>query len=314
MKKSNNTKKSANALVLSANGRIAAQVQDDITKTGMTWGYALVPIKETIRNMAYQRPTEESRVNKIIREFDWDKVDPKCVNYRPEEDKFAVMDGLHTLTALEIMGKEFIPCKVFINKTYEQEAAMFAAQNKGIKKITSVDEFRALVEAKDPDAITIMKVMSNYGVELAPVAGFKKCRSVRKLTKIMSTIHEEGLRFVFQLIEDANWGDDGKAYTEGALNVGFYAYPQLLKKNGKLNKTKYNYLLKILRKYKTSTQYVDVANIEFSETTTRHPQDAVKKLIERDLEAVQVEYQRMVDYQRDYKTRGSVVRVENIED
>lgn len=300
-------KKSKNVLSLTRNASIASLVQADMTKTGMSWGYALIPISETIRDMPYQRPINESRVNKIAREFNWDRVDPKCVNYRSDEDKFAVMDGLHTLSALEILGKEFMPCKVFIDKTYEEEAAMFAAQNKGIKKITTVDEFRALVEAKNPDAITIMEVLSDYGIELSPVAGYKKLRSIRKLTTIMSTIHEDGLRFTFQLIEDANWGNDTKAYTEGALNVGFYAYPQLLKKNGQVSKVKYNYLLKILRKYKTSTDYVDEANHRFKMITTRHPQDAVKKLIECDLEAVQVQYEKLLASQK--KGGEKIVRV-----
>lgn len=302
-------KKSNNNLILSNNARIAATVQESITKTGMTWGYALIPISETIRDMAYQRATIETTVSRITKNFDWDKVDPKCVNYRPEEDKFAVMDGLHTLTALEILGIKFLPCKVFIGKTYEEEARIFAEQNKGRKKITSVDEFRALMEAKDPMVMAVMECLHHYGVELAPVAGYKKCRSVRKLTQIIETRGVDGLFFTFQLIEDANWGNDTKAYTEGALNVGFYAYPQLLKKNEQISKVKYDYLLRILRKYKTSTDYVDEANYRFKQVTTRHPQDAVRKLIECDLEAVQVQYEKLIAAQK--KGSEKIIKVED---
>lgn len=316
MKKSNNTKKSVNTKksTISLNQILVAKIMDDITKTGMSWGFALIPIDQIITKLPYQRPIDELRVNRIVKEFSWEKVDAKCVNYRPDEDKFAIMDGLHTLTAFKTLGKTFLPCKVFIGKTYEEEAMIFAEQNKGVKKISSVDEFRALVEAKDWKAQIIMNCLKTFDVELASQAGYKKCRSVRKLVKIMDTYGVDGLWFVFEVIRDAGWEDDGKAYTESSLNIGFYAYPELLKKNGEVSQTKYKCLLKVLKKYKTSTQYVDKARQMFSVTTTTHPQDAVKKLIERDLETVQVEYQRMMDYQRVYKTRGSVIRVEDVED
>lgn len=294
------TKKTIKKSGFSKNQRIAARIEDDITKSGMSWGFSLIPISEILRDMAYQRPTKQCRVNEIVRNFNWDKVDCKCVNYRPDEDKFAMMDGLHTLTALEVKGFEYIPCKVFIGKTYQEEAAMFAAQNKGIKKITSVEEFNALVEAGDSDAITILQVLKEYFVELAPQIGLKKVRSVRKLTKIMETVGEAGLRFTFQLIEDAGWGCDGKAYSEAGLNIGWYAYSECLKANGTINKRKYNCLLNILKDYKTSTAYVDMANCLFGETVTKHPENCVKKMVQHDMYKAGVAAQKEAEYQKKY--------------
>lgn len=99
-------------------------------------------------------------------------------------------------------------------------------------------------------------------------------------------------------------GDDPKAYTEAGMNVGFYAYPECTKSNGTRAKVRYNELVKVLRKYKTSTQYTDLAAHTFSETVTRHPQDAVKKLIQRDLYVIN---QRLKKYQDTQKAKHSDV-------
>lgn len=300
MKKQNNDKNIINieTFALSNSQEIVIQGKKDMQAYGYPFFLAYIPIDQLLTDMKYQRPTSEARVNKIVREFDPEKVDAKCVNYRPQEDVFACVDGLHTATALKAKGYKYIPCKVFIGKTYEEEALFFSAQNKGCKKITTVEEFNALLEAQDEGAKDIAFALDLHDIELAKISGVKKIRSIRKLTTIYEAYGWKGLDFCFTLLEDAGWEYDPKAYTEAGLNIGFYAYPECLKANGDIALTKYKMLLKVLRRYKTSTQYTNLAAHMFSETVTRHPQDAVRKLIQQDLRVINERIQKYQDTQK----------------
>lgn len=267
---------------------------------GYDWFQAMVPIDLIETEVPYQRPLNAQRVKDIVKKFDNAKVGDKLVNYRPDEDKFYLMDGRHTITALKAIGKTHLPCHVFVDETYEREAQIFGQQYDGVVKVNTADRFKADVEAKEDTAMIIQRVLDEFHIERAQNLGVGRIRSIQKPKRIVKEYGEAGLRFTFQLIKDAGWANDGKAYSEAGLNVGYYSYPQCLKKNGKLNKTKYNCLVKILRGYKTSTGYTDTANVMFGETTTKHPEYLVKKLIQVDLELAQAQAEKMLAYQRKY--------------
>lgn len=184
MKKQNNV--NVETFTLSDNQELIIKGKQEMKAYGFPFFLAYIPLKEVLTNLGYQRETNPARVRHIIKNFDPEKVDVKCVNYRPDEDIFACTDGCHTFTALYELGYEYMPCKVFIGKTYEEEALFFSAQNKGVKKTSTVEEFKALLEAQDPDTVTIHNIMKRWGCELSPIAGVNKIRSIRKLTKIFS--------------------------------------------------------------------------------------------------------------------------------
>lgn len=303
----NNNKKNATVTTNKNNGvltlaqSIVASGRIQMQMYGYDWFQAWIPVSLIETEVPYQRPLNPQRVKEIIKKFDNAKVGSKLVNYRPDEDKFYLMDGKHTITALKAVGKEYLPCHVFIDEPYEREAQIFAEQYDDCVKVNTKDTFHANCEAKEESHMIILQVLNDFGVELVSGnVGLRKVRSVQKLKAIMKKYGEDGLRFVFQLIEDAGWGaTDGKAYVESTLNIGFYAYPECLKKNGKINKTKYNYLIKILKKYPTSTRYA-IRGYEYCETTTKHPESAIKYVIREDLQEAQMQCEKMAAYHRNY--------------
>ena len=117
----------------------------------------------------YQRPVNELKIDKIIRNFNQNLVNPLKVSFR--DGQYWVYDGQHTLESHRKMkgGNDFtIACIVRHGLTYEEEARLFALQNGEATKVGASDQVKALEEAKDEFTLSFLAATRESGFDIIP--------------------------------------------------------------------------------------------------------------------------------------------------
>jgi len=115
--------------------------------------------------LPYQRPVDQRKVDKIIREWNPRKLTPVVVSFR--DGKFNVVDGQHHIEAMrqKAGGRDVIvPCIIHTGMTYQEEADMYAALDTDKTPLTPRQHTKALVEAgSDPKIMEIKRLVEDSG-------------------------------------------------------------------------------------------------------------------------------------------------------
>lgn len=115
--------------------------------------------------LPYQRPVDQRKVDKIIREWNPRKLTPVVVSFR--DGKFNVVDGQHHIEAMrqKAGGRDVIvPCIIHTGMTYQEEADMYAALDTDKTPLTPRQHTKALVEAgSDPKIMEIKRLVEDGG-------------------------------------------------------------------------------------------------------------------------------------------------------
>ena len=69
---------------------------------------ASVPVSLMKLDDSYQRETDQSNIQKLVRDWDNDRCDFLLVSFR--DDRFYIVDGQHRYTAAEYRGVKTLPC------------------------------------------------------------------------------------------------------------------------------------------------------------------------------------------------------------
>lgn len=112
--------------------------------------FDLIPIRNLVSNQDYQRDLSESHITKTIRDFDVYQINPVKVSHRDGQNY--VFDGQHTIEMIASMsGSRDTPvwCMVYDDLQYQEEAHIFAEQQKHVKSLVPFEMFTAHVEAGD---------------------------------------------------------------------------------------------------------------------------------------------------------------------
>lgn len=129
-----------------------------------------VPIVELLIDESYQRSIETPASRRLVREiageWDWDVLDVLKVSRRPD-DRLFVIDGQHRLAAARLRPDvPQLPCVLKRCAGPAEEARLFTAANRGRKRMSRVDDFRAAVAAGDGDAVTIERLVTAAGLAI----------------------------------------------------------------------------------------------------------------------------------------------------
>lgn len=109
----------------------------------------------------YQKDLNIERVKRIVEKFDIHRMRPIEVSYR--DDEYWVFDGQHRANAYYLMGLTEIPAVIHKGLTYQDEAYLFARQQEDVGSVNTNHKWNALVEAKDPEAMEIIKLCKDWG-------------------------------------------------------------------------------------------------------------------------------------------------------
>ena len=115
--------------------------------------------------LPYQRPLNQKKVDKIIREWNPRKLTPVVVSLR--DGKFNILDGQHRLSAMRRMagGKDVIvPCIIHTGMTYQEEAELYASLDTDKTPLTLRQHTKALVESgSDAQLLDVKRRIENAG-------------------------------------------------------------------------------------------------------------------------------------------------------
>ena len=130
--------------------------------------FELIPIRSLVSNQDYQRALSEAHIAKAIQEFDVYQINPVKVSRRDGVNY--VFDGQHTIEIIASRsGSRDTPvwCMVYDDLKYQEEAHIFAEQQKHVKALVPYEMFIAHVEAKDPKQTLINELVTCYGLKIA---------------------------------------------------------------------------------------------------------------------------------------------------
>ena len=115
--------------------------------------------------LPYQRPLNQKKVDKIIREWNPRKLTPVVVSLR--DGKFNLLDGQHHTQAMRRMagGKDVIvPCIIHTGMTYQEEAELYASLDTDKTPLTLRQHTKALVESgSDAQLLDVKRRIENAG-------------------------------------------------------------------------------------------------------------------------------------------------------
>lgn len=129
--------------------------------------FELIPIKNLVSNQNYQRNLSQSHIARAVAAFNPRQINPVKVSRRDGINY--VFNGQHTIEIVALAsGSRETPvwCMVFEELDYQEEADIFANQQKYVKPLQPYEVFMANVEAGNDDQLTILSLVESYGLKL----------------------------------------------------------------------------------------------------------------------------------------------------
>ena len=179
--------------------------------------FDLIPIRNLVANQDYQRGLSESHITKTIKDFDVYQINPVKVSRRNGVNY--VFDGQHTIEVIASKsGSRDTPvwCMVYDDLMYQEEAHIFAEQQKNVKALVPYEMFKAHVEAGDKKQNMINDMVSVYGLKITKSYAPGAICAVSALEFIYDRYGHEVLDRTLRLAL-GTWEGDRLSLTSGIL-------------------------------------------------------------------------------------------------
>lgn len=193
------------------------------------WGKKLaeVPVELMRIDKRYQRAIS-AIISQLIKKWGNEKCLFLLVSYR--DGVFYIIDGQHRWEAAKAIGIDHLPCIIFTGLTWQEEARIFAEQNKNITKLTPFDTFKANVACGDisyPEIKTDLELKSicdRHGITVQKSTRVKTLKSVTRGRDIINQVGAGGLEWIFTLIESIHWEVHKETYASKMLDLFKWIY------------------------------------------------------------------------------------------
>ena len=170
----------------------------------------------------YGRPVNPGRLRRLRADFDPRAIGTVYLSLR-DDGRYALLDGQHRRIVAVERGLETLPSRVFIDLTYEQEAALYRKFADYLPQ-TPADRFRARLEERDPSALVICSVVESFGLHVGLVRSASPGR-INALDALDALYRDSGyeiLRDTLAMLRAA-FGDDPAGY-QGTFLRGMGAF------------------------------------------------------------------------------------------
>jgi hypothetical protein len=133
----------------------------------------------------YQRELRDRRAVAIASKFNWVRFGVLSVARR-EDGTLWVFDGQTRLHAVKkIEGIQVVPCVVFdLGSDVQREAMAFLDINKGSKAVTGLDNYRAMLCARDPRAILLDQLFASSDYTASSRTTGRSVKCIHTLLKL----------------------------------------------------------------------------------------------------------------------------------
>lgn len=234
MRKSiNNTNATANNVINMASVAPVISPEEMLARNVMSNTYSIcgkriasVPLTLMRLDMSYQRQLSTT-ISRLAREFNMDSCDFLLASYR--DGVFYLLDGQHRKAAAEILGITELPCIIFTGLTREEEALIFARQNRNVNKLNPFDTYKANLACGDtniPEVRTdmeICRICNSYGIEVKRITrNFSNPKTLRSISRARSVVEKNGspcFEWILSTITSSNWNMCTVAYTKEIIEM-----------------------------------------------------------------------------------------------
>ena len=148
----------------------------------------LIALADMEPESGYQRATNPTQVENIVRGFDETKLGTLTVSER--DGKFHIIDGAHRSKALRKLGYTHALCVVFTGLTFKQEAEYFRSQNQDKRLIKPIEFFKAGLVSGDEQCVTINRIIRSNGFRVG--AGNKDFYKIAAIQSLFTIADEYG--------------------------------------------------------------------------------------------------------------------------
>lgn len=131
-----------------------------------------IPIKNLVSNQDYQRRLSKEHIHKAAENFDLFQINPVKVSRRQGTNY--VFNGQHTIEIVALVsGSRDTPvwCMVYDELDYEEEADIFANQQRFVKKLLPYEIFVANIEAGNDDQLIIKALVESFDLHVSGNSG-----------------------------------------------------------------------------------------------------------------------------------------------
>lgn len=131
-----------------------------------------IPIKNLVSNQDYQRRLSQEHIHKAAENFDLFQINPVKVSRRHGTNY--VFNGQHTIEIVALVsGSRDTPvwCMVYDELDYEEEADIFANQQRFVKKLLPYEIFVANIEAGNDDQLIIKALVESFDLHVSGNSG-----------------------------------------------------------------------------------------------------------------------------------------------
>ena len=205
-------------------------MESNIQKIGNKY-YAFVPMELLYLDERYQRNdlASTNKINKLIKEWNPNKMDAIRVSIHSEEKLLVVIDGYHRTEAQECLKYKFIIAEIiFIKGTPEErlmeEARLFATQNDELDTLTPVEKHKANVLLGIKEYVELQEIIEKFKIPFKAGKG----RGVGKIGEltgytealaICKAYGKELLEDVMDILFSARWNLATKGLGNYALRT-----------------------------------------------------------------------------------------------
>ena len=127
-----------------------------------------IPIRNLVSNQEYQRRLSREHIRKAAESFHLCQINPVKVSRRQGINY--VFNGQHTIEIVAyVSGSRDTPvwCMVYDELDYEQEADIFANQQKFVKKLLPYEIFVANLEAGNDEQLIIRALVESFDLRIS---------------------------------------------------------------------------------------------------------------------------------------------------
>jgi len=166
---------------------------------------------------SYQRPINQSKVNKAVKNFNGDLWNPPKVSYRPGEGYFA-FDGRRSTAIWQNFHDNQdvqMDCKIYYGMEWEDEVEAFIQQFGEKEEVAQTYKLRARYNRRDTDVVDMVDTVRNLGWNIE----FEKEKMVKTtdsicavvtLYKAYTSLGRKAFVDMMEVIREA-WGGDSDA-------------------------------------------------------------------------------------------------------
>lgn len=150
-----------------------------------------------------------------------------------------ILDGQNRVGAALIAGQPQLEADIKENLTLEEEARLFDELNSTHTNVSAIDRFKARKVYKDPEALDIDAIVSDFGGTIAEKQTAKwaqdsSIKAVYTLNRVYNKLGRAGLKDILSIINDSWGGVDSETTSE--LTLGGIA--EFLQRNPRFDRSR----------------------------------------------------------------------------